>query len=521
MRCTELAVCTMVMICLPAAGQEPAAVGAQGAGEPLVLTIDDAVALALRQNRSLLQAQEAVAAARAALEQAQAAQGWTLGGSARVAAMGPTSSFRMRMPTGESIEVVLTPKTAWQLGLTATQPLYHGGKLYLQEVMARLGLDRAELERDATARQVVRDVRQLFLTAIQAQQLEQVASENVSRAARHLQDARARVEAGAAPGFDVVRAEADLANANDGLVAARAAVDKTLSALKTLLALDVLRPVRLQAPTSQGYVEVDEAEAIKAALARRPELAAIERAVRMAETSVRLSQSISKPTIDLFAQYQKQSTAGFGGHDWNWTLGVQASKLIFDHGLTRSSVEQAQADLRRAQEVHRQAQEAVALEVYQACVSLREAREKIAAAEKGVLQAEEAMRIADLRYQEGVSTPVEVTDARTALISARANLVNARFAYEQAKVALEYAIGMPLDEFLRGGAGAGTAPEAGQPPGPPPEAVAPARGELPPPPAAEQPQAIGHQIAREPSPAVGEVAEAQALRRYVTAASVR
>lgn len=522
MRAAPLWVCAMVLICLPAAGQEAAApTAAQAAEEPVVLTIDDAVALALRQNRTVLQAEEAVAAARAALDQARAAQGWTLAGSATVAAMRPTSSFRMQLPTGEPIEVILTPSTAWQLGLTATQPLYHGDRLYLQELMARLGLDRAALERDATARQVARDVRQLFLTVIQAQQLEQVAAENVSRAARHLQDARARVEAGAAPGYDVIQAEAQVANANDGLVAARAAVEKALGALKTLLALDVLKPVRLQPPSGGGYIEVDAAEAIKAALAHRPELAAIERAVRMAETSVRLARAISKPTIDLFARYQKQSTTGFGGHDWNWTFGVQASTLIFDHGLTRASVQQAEADLRRAQEMQRQAREAVALEVYRACVSLREARERIAAAEKGVLQAEEAMRIADLRYQEGVSAPVEVTDARAALISARANLVNARFAYEQAKVALEHAIGLPLEEFLRGGGRAGLAPAADQPGGAssqaaPLQAVASRVRATTPALSAGQPP-----TASEASSPTTESADAQALRRYVTASPAR
>lgn len=514
-----LTVCAMAIICLPAVGQETAALTVGQTGdEPILLTIDDAVALALRQNRSVLQAEEAVAAARAALDQARAAQGWTLAGTARVAAMGPASSFRMQLPTGEPIEITLTPKTAWQIGLTATQPLYHGDKLYLQELMARYGVDRAALERDATARQVARDVRQLFLTVIQAQQLEQVAAENVSRAARHLQDARARVEAGVAPGFDVIQAEAQLANANDGLVAARAAVEKALGALKTLLALDVLKPVRLQPPSADGYIEVDEADAIRAALAHRPELAAIDTAVRMAETSVRLARAISKPNIDLFAQYQKQSTTGFGGHDWNWTLGVQASQLIFDHGLTRASVQQAEADLRRAQEVHRQAQEAVALEVYQACVSLREAREKIAAAEKGVAQAEEAMRIADLRYQEGVSTPVEVTDARTALISARANLVNARFAYEQAKVALEHALGMPLGEFLQGSGEAGLRLATGQPAGPSPQTAAPVRDATSPAQAAAaNPPAGQPQPALEPSPLAAGSADTQSLRRYVTA----
>jgi outer membrane protein TolC len=288
----------------------------------------------------------------------------------------------------------------------------------------------------------------LFLGVVQAQQLERVAEENVSRAAHHLQDARARVEAGVAPGFDVIRAEAEVANANDGLVAARAAVEKALAALKTLLSIEVTRPVVLQASEPGEYVEVEPSEQIKTALSQRPEVAISEKAVQLADAAIGLARAGTKPSLDMFASFQKQSEKGFGGHDWNWALGVQASKFIFDNGLTRAAVEEAMAKKAQAEEALKQVQEGIALEVYQACVSLNEARERITAAEKAVAQAEEAMRIADLRYREGVAPAVEVTDARLALVSARANLVNARFAYERAKVELAYAIGTPIDQHL-------------------------------------------------------------------------
>jgi outer membrane protein len=427
-----------------------AAVLAQGEG-PVELSMEDAVRLALAQNRSVLQAQEAVAAAQAALERALAAQRFTIAGQATVVQQEPTAQLTFPVPTGQPVSVTIRPKVMWQTGLAVTQPIYHGGRLYYQEVLARLGLDVAVLQRQQQERQVVRQVRALYLGALQAQQLEEVARENAARAARHLEDARARVAAGAAPGFDVIRAEAEVANAQDGVVAAEAAVDKTLAALKTLLAIDVTRPVRLQPPPASSIGEVDVHRAIAVALEHRPEVKAADRAVQMAAASVGMARASKRPSVDLAAGYQKVSSAGFAGHTWSWNLGVQAQQVIFDHGLTAAAVAEAQAKQRQAEEMAKQVREGVALEVYQAWVSLREAQEKIAAAEKGVAQAEEALRIAELRYREGLSAAVEATDARAALIAARANLVNARFAYEQAKVDLEFALGVELGQFLGAG----------------------------------------------------------------------
>lgn len=420
---------------------------------PLFLTMDEAVRMALERNPSVMRTASAVQEAMAALAKARAAQRLTVATDASVVGQGPATELFFPMPTGGVRQIELVPKLSWQLDVTAVQPLYHGGSLYYQEKLARLGLDVARIEQQRQKQQIARDVRRLFLSVLQAEQLEEVARENVSRAARHLQDARARVEAGVAPGFDVIRAEAEVANANHGLVAARAAVDATLAALKTVLSITVTTAVELQRPelTERTAPEEDPSAAIDMAISQRPEVKAADMAVQLAEAQIGLARATSKPTVDLFASYRKMSTKGFGGHDWGWTIGLQATKLLSDGGLTRSAVREAEAKREQAKQTARQLREAVALETYQALVKLREAREKIAAAEKAVAQAEEAMRIADLRYREGVAPAVEVTDARAALIAARANLVNARFGYEQALVDLDYALGVPVSKLMSAG----------------------------------------------------------------------
>ncbi len=424
-----------------------ACLAAEASG-PLELTIQSAVDLAMKQNRSVRQAEIAVEAAQAAVREALASRRFQLNVQGSVVNQHPSVTLEFPNPMGPPVRFELVPSIVWRFQAQALQPVYHGGALRWAERAAELGVQASVYEAERTRATVARDVRRLFLTVLQAKQLLGVAQENLRRAEKHLADAKARVEAGVAPGFDVIRAEAEVANARDTVVAAQAAYDRALAALKTLLAIPVTEEVKLVEPTLPPQKLADLQEAMAVAVRRRPEVRAADVAVDLAKTQVRLAGASGRPAIDLFATYSKQTSAGMIGHNWNWTFGLQVSMNAFDSGRTKAAVQQAEAKVRQAKELLKQVREAVALDVYQACVGLREAAEKIVAAEKGVRQAEEAMRIADLRYREGVGPAVEVFDARAALIAARANLVNARIGYLQALVDLEYATGAKLEELM-------------------------------------------------------------------------
>ena len=176
----------LVVVFLGLVGQQPA--------EPLVLSIDDAVSMALEQNRSVRRSAQAVEEAMAALRRTQAYQGVRLDSNAQVSAQGPSSEINFPLPSGGSRSITTIPSLSWSFGLTVSQPIYHGGQLYYQERLAALGLDTARIEQQRQQQAVVRDVRSLFLSVVHSQQLERVAAENVSRSMRHLQDARARVQ---------------------------------------------------------------------------------------------------------------------------------------------------------------------------------------------------------------------------------------------------------------------------------------------------------------------------------------
>jgi outer membrane protein TolC len=83
----------------------------------------------------------------------------------------------------------------------------------------------------------------------------------------------------------------------------------------------------------------------------------------------------------------------------------------------------------------------VTLEVKQAYLNLQSAEQQIETAQKGLVAAREALRVANLRYQEGVGTPVEVSDANAQFVAARTAVVNAIYQYRIAVSNLQRAVG--------------------------------------------------------------------------------
>ncbi|RMG23827.1 MAG: TolC family protein, partial [Armatimonadetes bacterium] len=113
----------------------------------------------------------------------------------------------------------------------------------------------------------------------------------------------------------------------------------------------------------------------------------------------------------------------------------------FDSGRVRSVVQQAKQDEEQARIALEQLKLGIELEVRQAWLDLTAAQQAIETARLNVEFAEEAYRLAQVRYSGGVGTPLEVSDATVALARARASLVAATYDYRKAYARLQKAVG--------------------------------------------------------------------------------
>lgn len=194
--------------------------------------------------------------------------------------------------------------------------------------------------------------------------------------------------------------------------------------------------------TVSSDLPLDLATAVSEAYAIRPEVLNAATAVRISERNVDLARRGRRPDVSLSGQYLfTPDAAGFSANERSWNIGAQLTVPIFEGGLTRARVDQAQADLSAARDTLESVRQAVALEVRTGLLDLQEAARRRQTAAANVVQAREALRIAQVRFRSGVSTTVEVTDAQVAFTQARSNQVSADFDYLTAEAQLRRAVG--------------------------------------------------------------------------------
>ena len=161
-----------------------------------------------------------------------------------------------------------------------------------------------------------------------------------------------------------------------------------------------------------------------------------------AQKGIQLARRSSLPALNLSLGTQySPNAAGFSPQTTSGSLVVGFSFPIFDGGVSRARVQQARADVGTAETERRNTVDSVNLEVRNAYLTLVQARDRVAVANQGLAEAQESFRLSRVRYNNGVSTLVEVSDAQAALTQAGQNQVNALYDYNNARASLDKAAG--------------------------------------------------------------------------------
>jgi outer membrane protein len=396
------------------------------------LSLDDALRLAL-QNNGL---------ARAALAETDAAD-------ARLAAARAnlypsidlsSSTTRTRIEGGGAI----ADTTQRQNGFGLEWLLLDNGQ---RELRIRQSARTAEATRQSTRetlRRVLFQTARAYYEVLRRKELLQVADTAVRRAETLLEVAKAQAEVGAAPQKDVLQAEADLANARVQQIQARNALRLAETDLKRLIGWDAQKPLpALTAPDAPPKPDpaLSVEQLWQRARLQRPDL-------RDAELRLQISRlGLDAARLNSLLRLQI-SARGFREYAPNsrmqGSLSIVASYPLFDGGLTRASLREAEASLQSAQFRLQQAERDAYAEVESALLSLREASERLEASKIAVAAAQRNYDAAQESLREGVGTIVEVLTAQLALITAETNLVQATYDAAVAELQLRVATGERL-----------------------------------------------------------------------------
>jgi outer membrane protein len=406
------------------------------------MTLDEAVAYAIEHNPRVGGAAAQVRQARARIGQQRALRGPQFGVNNNVFRQGPV------IPGFSPGDPPAFPPYRWNVGVFLSQVIFDWGQRASRQSAAEREAAAAKYRMAETQNDVRLVVSAAFFNILRAQQLLNVAKERREAAAEQLRVAKARFEADVAPRFDVIRTEAELANAEQEVISAQNDVALANAAFNTALGRPVDTPVQIRFEPETPDPDVPFETAREMGLESRPQLNALREEVRSSQHEVKARRAENKPQVALSGAYDRPNPGGFASSTYRYNLGLVMTWPFFDSGLTRNRVREAEGFLAEDQKALEEARQQMELDVKQALLDIEEAERRIEVARKELASAREALRVSDVRYRAGVGTNVEVTDAQVAVARAGQNEANALFDYETAIARLEYATGTTIEKLL-------------------------------------------------------------------------
>jgi len=317
-----------------------------------------------------------------------------------------------------------------------TMPLYAGGRNKAAREAAKANTAAARQDDAAVRNALGFEVARSFHTVLKTREFIRAAQAAVNSFQTNVAIASKRLEGGTLLRTDLLDLEVRLAQAREDLVRARTANALANRALRNLLGIEggdfeiVDRAPSAAAPDSGDF-------------SGRAELAAVRHRERAAEEQVRGAKAGNLPRISAFGSLDYDYGPKFERGGGSYTVGGLLQWDIWDGNLTRAKAREARANLESAREEQRKVRLALSLEVEQARLELTAATERLAVTRQAVSQALESASLTQARFQQGAALATQLMDAETALLGARVRRADAEADQRIALAALRKAIGLP------------------------------------------------------------------------------
>lgn len=430
-----LAVVAFATSCLNSFGQQVGTATGPGAS---TLTIDDAERLAVQNNPRISVAQ--------LLQRAQA----QVTREVRSGLL-PFAGANLTAVDAHEGSVL----TAGALGNSNVYPRAAGG-LTISQLITDFGRtrnllrsaesqDRAQqdAQRAATA-DIILAVDEIFYQALTNQALLKVAQQTVAARQATADQIGALSASKLKSALDLSFANVELSQARLLLLNAKNAAQDSMANLNALLGSELDRPFNLVDPSS-SQLQSAPAEAeplVDLAFQSRPDLAAINESYKAAQHFSAAEHALGRPTLSVLAavggtpvRADQITSSWYGG------VGANLSIPIFNGFLYSARAREADLRANAAQEERRSLRELIARDVRIAVLATQAAYQRIEVSKQLRDQSNQALDLAQTRYQLGLSGIVELSQAQLAQTQGEIAYNSARYAYQSALAVLRFQTG--------------------------------------------------------------------------------
>jgi outer membrane protein len=429
----------------------PAALAAQEPPATVTVTLDEAVAMALRQNPFYMATQEKVAQAKAQVR--QAASGFLPTLNAQGTDTLDEKLFVLEFPSmipGQPPQRFSIDFTRdYQMALSFGLPLFTGGRLTAGYKQANYGLQASREGVRLSEQETVFNVKRAFYTYLLAKEFSAVADESLALAEGFRNNVKNLYDVGMASKFELLLAEVQVTNLKPPSIRARNGIEVAALNLKTVLGVPLDTPLEIKGELVSPPLDPVTEAVIEEAQAQRPELRQLDYQRLMAGEMLKMARGTGLPSLAIGGIYNLWSDRlMFRKVDWQnyYTISLSLNIPLFNGFDTLAKVGQSKAAIREIEWNRKGLAEMISFEVKQAVLNRAQARETLLSQEKNIEQAREAVRIAELNYTEGLATNLDVLTAQVGLRQASTNYSQALYDCVMSDAQLEKALGRSRSE---------------------------------------------------------------------------
>ncbi len=417
------------------------------AAQELPLTLDEAVARALKESPRVAELRAREEGARAAVDTREAASRPLVSLQAGYTRTNHVDVFGIPQPDGRLRVVYPDIPDNYRSRIDMSWPLYTGGRAEslteaAQAEARAVAQDLAAVEADLRF-----EVTRAYWNTVTAAETARVVEQALARLDVHLKDLRARLETGFIPPNEVLTAEAQRARQEVLVIEARNASELSLAELRRLTSLAAEARLRLVTPLAAPEPPATPLDdQIARAREARPERAALAGRIEAAGARMKAAGSSARPAVALAGgvDYGRPNPRIFPRTgDWkdSWDVSINAAWSLWDSGRRAAEVAEAAAAERALRARLEEFDSLIALEIRQRRLDLDAGVAAARAAGEGVRSAAEARRVVDERFAAGVATSTDMLDAQVALLQAELDRTRALAAARIAEARLARAAG--------------------------------------------------------------------------------
>jgi outer membrane protein len=369
----------------------------------------------------------------------------------------PTQTFMMKLDearfTQNDFQINnLNHPSAWhdfRTAVTLHQPLFNPEIAPAREMATKVA-EKETMGAETTRQEIAFLTFRLYLEVLNAGANFKAADLAMNDARENLRLASVRKNEGIGLRSDELRARTHLSSVEQRLITARN--DLTLAKLRLASIIGLKEDVPFETNDAVTAVSATYSleELTKTAQEGRNDLKQARAEVERSDAALKLARSAWLPTLDAVASYQLNAKdTPFSSDNDAWMAGVSLKWQIFDGFRRNREGDRAVANRSAAAEMLENGVKDIRFQVQESVLRQGEMAKRRDVARLAVQDAEETVRLLTKRYENSLSTLVELLDAQTALNQARAALVETETNYVLAGGRVLYTSGIFLKEMMK------------------------------------------------------------------------